>query len=261
MLSKLYMFKLDELLSSPISTDGIIGQILPKPLTAKPIPLTLRRCVYCHAVYPKHLERYLLCPNGQPLLDFYGDLFMMHERVWALVTFMYCTRCESLTSLSEYNQCFEHESEIIFPPGECQKGRYPCCDSTEYRFNPFFISKGCKRVSHVLDETSETFRMFQANSDLILDQSDASETKLNRNAKGDGVIKMFGRWSEGIYKRMESSNLAINMMSGPIGIGPAQISSKRTHAKKIPPHIQRCEDAARMAAITKQLIALREQKP
>ncbi|KAI8839950.1 hypothetical protein BC829DRAFT_403536 [Chytridium lagenaria] len=247
MLSKLYMFKLDELLTTPVPVgpnDAVT--VGPSSKNAKMVPITLRRCSYCQAIYPKHLERYLTCPNGQPLLDFYGDLFMIHEkdikfdfneyigslvaggmpwrkvfwRIWALITHMYCSTCESMVSLFDYNACLRHPLDIVFPPGECQKGRYPCCDSTELRFNPFVLSKGCQKAKHDFDCSSETFQMFLANMDDILEPTDTNQTEPPKLNDRDGLIKIFGKWSEGIYRRMESSNIAISMMSGRLELDP-----------------------------------------
>ncbi|KAI8839254.1 hypothetical protein BC829DRAFT_30798 [Chytridium lagenaria] len=181
-------------------------------------------------------------------------------RIWALITHMYCSTCESMVSLFDYNACLRHPLDIVFPPGECQKGRYPCCDSTELRFNPFVLSKGCQKAKHDFDCSSETFQMFLANMDDILEPTDKNQNEPPKLNDRDGLIKIFGKWSEGIYRRMESSNIAISMMSGPVGVGPLSVSPKAVPQKKLPAYLQRCEDSTRMATITKQLISLRDTK-
>ncbi|KAJ3153367.1 hypothetical protein HK101_001739 [Irineochytrium annulatum] len=253
----------------------------------------MRRCVYCQTVYPRHLEPYLTCGSGQPMIDFQGDMFSLHEKdqrfdvnewvaglqvsgVWATVTHLQCQVCEVVFPLVDYAQCLRHDTEIVFPPGDAPKGKYPCCDAAEYRFNPFFIPRGCKRANHSVDITSETFRVFLAHRHLIfIDEGreaaggdgekpeegkiaveDAASTGGSRPAsasvdarsgvgvggakEGDGLVKIFGRWSEGIYRRMESSNPAINMMSGPVGVGPTVATGKGSR-KKAPAYIQRAD--------------------
>lgn len=154
LMSKLYMRKLDQLLSSTESK------------------YMLQRCAYCNKLYSLHSQDKLNCSKAKIFIDFHGSVIAKHMpdrafdfkkfigyitskklmdyrtlfwRVisWTLV--MLCSDCDEWFEGVHYFDCRYHPYRPVFPLQSFNEGFYPCCKKRALRFDTQMRAKGCNQ--------------------------------------------------------------------------------------------------------------------
>ncbi|KAI9356977.1 hypothetical protein DFJ73DRAFT_821670 [Zopfochytrium polystomum] len=260
-----------------------------KPVIPARQPVVLRRCRWCHLIYPSDDEPLLSCDVPRGIIDFHGEPLARHEmdqsfdandwaaglvqggyewrevlwRIWGRLHHFRCRACGHLFLLGDIGRCRYHPEPLTFSD-ESPRGRYACCNEYDYRFSPFSASKGCRWGDHVPDDlsgNSYVFHLLRQHRTTVTGPSPqkpyAARGVTEQLENGVRCARIFGAWSEKIYSRREPLETQ-QLDSPPVGVfAVASLSPEPWPCRRIPQYLQREQDTDRMDSIAKVLVQFR----
>ncbi|KAL6613079.1 hypothetical protein LY90DRAFT_669211 [Neocallimastix californiae] len=193
--------------------------------------VTFSRCQYCFCFYANNLKYKVFCPFAKSYIDFHGNIVMTHKpeenfnateyivnliensqysakeiywHIWNSFKSFKCRNCNNLFYPEQQVTCLYHPKEKVSSEGEYTMNS--CCNTKNYKFHPFYLSKGCQYKAHIpQNPNDEKIIKVCRKATLAITKSICNE--LNESFKGKNCnysynyiteidLRNFGTWSD-----------------------------------------------------------------